>query len=130
MLCLYLHVYLSFSPIVSTSGSEDETPRRLPKKGKKMQSAQPGRSPRKTRKAATKIKYNFDDSEDSDVEFVEATNRNDDSSDYVPPISAESTEEPGSSLQEIDDDELSPAARGKMLTPRNNKQKSVSKFCN
>ena len=68
----------------------------------------------------------MDESEDSDIQILgEDKNKKEDSSDYVPPKSADSSDDPSSSIQEIDENEESPpteespvAQERPALTPR------------
>ena len=68
----------------------------------------------------------MDESEDSDIQILgEDKNKKEDSSDYVPPKSVDSSDDPSSSIQEIDENEESPpteespvAQERPALTPR------------
>ena len=102
-------------------------PLSLIKKGKKKhKEVQPRRSLRKRRATARSITYNMDESEESDIQILgEDKNKKEDSSDYVPPKSADSSEDPSSSIQEIDENKESPpteespvAQERPSLTPR------------
>ena len=62
------------------------------------------KSPRKRRAAARDVRYNVDESEESDIEFDEKI-ANQDSSDYIPSKSADSTEEASTVIEEIEIDE-------------------------
>ena len=95
-------------------------PLRLVKQDKKKQKqVQSRRSPRKRRAAARNITYNMDESDESDIQFLgEEKNKKEDSSDYIPPKSTESSEYPSSSIQEIDENEESLSTKDEGLVAR------------